>query len=184
MLLAMNVLHDGAHRALSPWAWLDGLMTRVTAIPLGIEPPTGRCATCTITTRMPTWSTTIWTPPQTGSCGRRPFSVVSAVSLSASLLALIAALSLPYINWIYDWSDRLGLTPLAADRVLPGLRGWATFLSAKALHLLIAWRCPPGWHIGSASAGAGWCSVLRGADAGFMRAGRSDSWHALGGCDV
>ena len=38
MLLAMNVLHDGAHRALSPWAWLDGAMIRLTAIPLGIEP--------------------------------------------------------------------------------------------------------------------------------------------------
>ena len=38
MLLAMNVLHDGAHRALSPWAWLDSAMIRLTAIPLGIEP--------------------------------------------------------------------------------------------------------------------------------------------------
>ncbi len=104
---------------------------------------------------MPTWSTTIWTPPQTGSCGRRPFSVVSAVSLSASLLALIAALSLPYINWIYDWSDRLGLTPLAADRVLPGLRGWATFLSAKALHLLIA-VAVPAWVAHRLGLGWGW----------------------------
>ncbi|WP_343547122.1 acyl-CoA desaturase [Ralstonia sp.] len=156
MLLAMNVLHDGAHRALSPWAWLDGLMTRVTAIPLGIEPAYWTVRHVHYHHAHANVEHYDLDTAANRFLRQTPFQPwYPQFRYQHRYWPLIAALSLPYINWIYDWSDRLGLTPLAADRVLPGPRGWVTFLSAKALHLLIA-VVVPAWVAHRLGIGWGW----------------------------
>jgi len=55
---------------------------------------------------------------------------------------LIAALSLPYIAWIFDWSDRLNKTPLREKRVLAGRGGWALFVLCKLLHVALVLVVP------------------------------------------
>lgn len=55
---------------------------------------------------------------------------------------LIAALSLPYIAWIFDWSDRLDKTPLREKRVLAGRGGWALFVLCKLLHVALVLVVP------------------------------------------
>ncbi|SFP60211.1 acyl-CoA desaturase [Ralstonia sp. NFACC01] len=156
MLLAMNVLHDGAHRALSPWPWLDRLMTRVTAIPLGIEPAYWAVRHVHYHHAHANVEHYDLDTAANRFLRQTPFQPwYPQFRYQHRYWPLIAALSLPYINWIYDWSDRLGLTPLTTDRVLPGLRGWATFLSAKTLHLLIA-VAVPAWVAHQLGLGWGW----------------------------
>ncbi|TPV56152.1 acyl-CoA desaturase, partial [Serratia marcescens] len=55
---------------------------------------------------------------------------------------LIAALSLPYIAWIFDWSDRLDKTPLREKRVLAGRGGWTLFVLCKLLHVALVLVVP------------------------------------------
>jgi linoleoyl-CoA desaturase len=55
---------------------------------------------------------------------------------------LIAALSLPYIAWIFDWSDRLDKTPLREKRVLAGRGGWTLFVLCKLAHLALVLVVP------------------------------------------
>lgn len=68
---------------------------------------------------------------------------------------VIAALSMLYINWAYDWSDRLNKTPVGRSGVLEGAWGWTVFVAAKLAHfgLMIAL---PIWLVN----GGGWPTVL------------------------
>ncbi|WP_019448749.1 acyl-CoA desaturase [Cupriavidus sp. BIS7] len=143
MMLAMNVLHDGAHRALSPWPWLDRALIRLIAIPLGVEPA-------------------YWTVRHVHY--HHAYANIEHYDLDTAAnrflrqtpyqpwypqfqyqhryWPLVAALSLPYIGCVYDWADRFGLTPLKRDRVLPGAAGWSIFVSTKAAHILLAMVVP------------------------------------------
>jgi linoleoyl-CoA desaturase len=70
---------------------------------------------------------------------------------------LIAALSLPYIALVFDWSDRLGKTPLAAEGVLAGRKGWAVFIASKLCHILVVLVIPL---VVCQQHGIGWQTVL------------------------
>ena len=69
----------------------------------------------------------------------------------------IAALSLPYIALVFDWSDRLGKTPLVTKDVLPGRKGWAMFIAGKLCHLLLVLVIPL---VVAQQNGIGWQTVL------------------------
>ena len=70
----------------------------------------------------------------------------------------IAGLPLPYIAWVFDWSDQLRKTSLAADnKTLTDIKGWGLFLASKILHFTIALIVP--MHI-LASMGISWYLVL------------------------
>lgn len=145
MILAMNVLHDGAHQALSPWPWLDRLLARLTAMPLGVEP--AYWATRHVHYHHAYANVEHYDLDTTANRFLRqtPFQPwYPHFRHQHRYWPVIAALSLPYINWIYDWSDRLGLTPLKSDRVLSGLGGWGIFLFTKIVHLVIAVAIPIG----------------------------------------
>lgn len=148
MLLSINVLHDASHRALFRSPALNRWVARLVSIPMGID-------------------SDYWTVRHVHY--HHPFANIEGYDLDIApnpflrqspfqrwysqyryqhlYWPLVAALSLPYINWVFDWSDRLGRTPLARDRLLPGAKGWAVFLGAKLAHglLLIAlplWLTP------------------------------------------
>lgn len=55
---------------------------------------------------------------------------------------LMAALSLPWIVWVFDWRDRLGFTPLRDKHLLPGGGGWLLFLASKAGHVALTLGLP------------------------------------------
>lgn len=70
----------------------------------------------------------------------------------------IAGLPLPYIAWVFDWSDQLRKTSLAADnKTLTDIKGWGLFLASKILHFTIALIVP--MHI-LVSMGISWYLVL------------------------
>lgn len=151
MLLAMNTLHDAAHGSFCRSARANRALMRIVALPLGIEPA-------------------YWTARHVHrhhshanvdgldldiepniALRQTPFQAWQPQYRWQHLYwPLVAAISLPWITWVFDWADRLGRTALKHDRVLPGPGGVATFLASKALHLgltigLPLWLTPMGW---------------------------------------
>lgn len=136
MLLAMNSLHDAAHGAFFRSALANRVLTRVVALPLGIEPA-------------------YWTARHVhyhhshANIDGLDLDIEPNIALRQTPFQdwhpqyrwqhlywpLVAAISLPWITWVFDWADRLGRTPLKHDKVLPGARGVAVFLASKALHV-------------------------------------------------
>lgn len=168
MMLAANVLHDGAHLALSPWPRLDRAVIRLVALPLGIEPAYWTVRHVHYHHAYANIEHYDLDTAANRFLRQTPFQPwYPQFRYQHRYWPVIAALSLPYINWVYDWGDRLGLTALSRDRVLPGVRGWAVFLCAKAIHLLLA-VVVPAWV--AHRLGLGWSWVAGGYLAGQMLA--------------
>ncbi|RQH05642.1 acyl-CoA desaturase [Paraburkholderia dinghuensis] len=136
VLLSVNVSHDAAHGALFPSRTLNGIAMRVVTLPLGIEPvywkvrhvryhhPNANIEHHDLDTEANRF------------LRQTPFQAwYPQFRFQQYYWPLVAGLSMPYIAWIFDWSDRLGLTPLAKDRLLPGLGGWLKFVGSKLAHL-------------------------------------------------
>lgn len=143
MLLAVNVLHDAAHGTVFRSARANRWLTRLTSLPLGID-------------------SDFWT--QRHLHYHHPYANVEGCDLDIEpnfflrqtpsqrwrphhryqhrYWLLIAALSLPYVGWVYDWSDRLGRTPLRHDAVWRQRGGWPLFLGAKAAHFMLMLGLP------------------------------------------
>ncbi len=158
MVLAMNTLHDAAHNALFKPRWLNRLAMRVASIPLGID-------------------TDFWTIRHVhfhhtyanvdrydldiepnAFLRQTPFHAWAPQFRYQHLYwPLVAALSLPYLNWYGDWADRLGLTPVRAHSKWQGWRGWAVFLSFKAAHIGLVIGVPL-WAL--QDSGMGWPTVV------------------------
>ncbi|KVR33375.1 linoleoyl-CoA desaturase [Burkholderia ubonensis] len=165
-VLAINFMHDAVHGTLigpprvSPAAGrrLNAWIARAVTVPLGIEPAYWRVRHiafhhpyANIEGRDLDLEENFFlcqTPFQT----RRPHHRYQHL-----YWPLIAALSMPYIGWIYDWSDRLGKTPVARHRALPGVRGWLTFVGAKLAHFALMLALPV-WALHGT--GVGWGGVI------------------------
>lgn len=143
VLLSMNVSHDAAHGALFRSRALNTVAMRVVSIPLGIEPvywrvrhvryhhPHANIEHCDLDTAANRF------------LRQTPFQPwYPQFRFQHYYWPLVAGLSMPYIAWVYDWSDRLGLTPLANDRLLPGLSGWLCFVGSKLAHLCLCLLIP------------------------------------------
>ncbi len=149
MLCAMNVLHDAAHGAVFRRGWLNRLVMRMVAVPMGID-------------------TTFWTIRHVHF--HHNYANVEGHDLDIEPNAflrqtpfhpwhpryrhqhvhwpLVAALSLPYLIWYADSLDRLGRTPVLAHvgsgaaSGAQGVSGWLVFLGFKALHVVLCLGLP------------------------------------------
>ena len=129
MVLAMNSLHDGAHSAMFRRGALNRLLTRLVSVPVGVD--------------MDFWTIRhvhfhhtyanvegydLDTEPNP-FLRQTPYQRWSPQYRYQYLYwPVIAALSLPYLNWYGDWLDRFGRTPVAVHSKLQGWRGWMVFL--------------------------------------------------------
>ncbi len=141
--LSINVSHDAAHGALGRSRALNATAARLVTIPLGIEPaywrvrhvryhhPNANIEHCDLDTA------------PNAFLRQTPFQPwYPYFRFQQYYWPIIAALSMPYVAWVYDWSDRLGLTPLENDRLLPGLGGWLCFVGSKLAHLILCLAIP------------------------------------------
>ena len=167
VLLSMNVSHDAAHGALFRSRALNATAARLVTIALGIEPvywrirhvryhhPHANIEHCDLDTAANAF------------LRQTPFQPwYPHFRFQQYYWPVIAALSMPYLSWIYDWSDRFGLTPLAHDAPLPGISGWLRFVGSKLAHLILCLAVP--LYIAGPTVGYG--AVVVGYLAGLMAA--------------
>ncbi|MFM9434917.1 linoleoyl-CoA desaturase [Janthinobacterium sp. CG_23.3] len=155
MALALNMLHDAAHLALFRSDRLNRVVRRVLAVPVGIDADYW-------TVRHVHFHHTyaniegydLDTEPNP-FLRQTPFQAWSPQYRYQHLYwPLVAALSLPYLNWYSDWADRLGATPVGAQGNGPG---WPLFLTGKLAHVLLMLVLPV-W--AAQHAGIGWGVAL------------------------
>jgi linoleoyl-CoA desaturase len=138
VVLSVNVSHDAAHGVLFRSRALSAVLTRAVSIPLGLEPVYWRVRH--VRYHHPNANIEHYDLDTAANRFLRqtPFQPwYPQFRLQHYYWPLVAALSMPYIVWVYDWSDRLGLTPLANDGLLPGMSGWARFVGSKLAHLAL-----------------------------------------------
>ncbi|MBN3751630.1 acyl-CoA desaturase [Paraburkholderia sp. Tr-20389] len=136
VLLSANVSHDASHGALFRSRLLNAIAMRAVTVPLGVEPVYWQVRHV----RYHHPNANIEHHDLDTAANRflrqTPFQPwFPQFRFQQYYWPVVAGLSMPYIAWIYDWSDRLGLTPLARDRLLPGPAGWLCFVGSKLAHL-------------------------------------------------
>ncbi|WP_395702418.1 fatty acid desaturase family protein [Aquabacterium sp.] len=143
MVLAMNSLHDAAHGSLCRSARANRLAMRLVALPLGIEPVYWTLRHVHYHHSHANVDGLDLDIEPNVALRQTPFQAWQPQYRWQHLYwPLVAAISLPWINWVFDWADRLGRTRLRDDGVLQGPRGWATFLLHKGLHGLLTIALP------------------------------------------
>lgn len=158
MVLAMNTLHDAAHSAVFRQGRLNRVLIRLVGLPVGVD-------TDFWTIRHVHFHHTyanvegydLDTEPNP-FLRQTPFQRWSPQYRYQYLYwPVVAALSLPYLNWYGDWLDRFGKTPVAAHSRLQGWRGWLSFLGWKLGHVALVLALPM-WVL--QQHGIGWGVVL------------------------
>ncbi|WP_059412913.1 fatty acid desaturase family protein [Cupriavidus basilensis] len=165
-LLAVNVLHDAAHGTLvdpmrtsraASRHW-QALIARVAALPLGIEPAYWRVRHVEFHHPYANIEGRDLDMEENFFLCQTPFQKRRAHHRCQHLYwPLIAALSMPYVGWVYDWSDRLGLTPVGKRRALRGAGGWLLFVATKLAHFALM-LVLPAWIL--SRMGIGWSAAL------------------------
>lgn len=209
MLAAMNVLHDAAHGALFRRSSWNRLVMRVCSLPLGIDTSFWTIRHVHFHHNYPNIEGKDLDIEPNAVLRQTPFHPWRGHYRFQHLYwPLVAALSLPYLNWYADWLDLFGRTPVRAQERRPSWRIWWVFGMAKAVHLGLMMVMPAlllkshgvGWPIVAATyfggqmlASCGLVALILGthwADVAFYRApveGRmAHSWHAhafLTSCD-
>ncbi|MEE5072766.1 acyl-CoA desaturase [Pseudomonas alliivorans] len=140
MLLNVMVFHDAAHNSFLRATWANRLVGRLATLPLGIDPDYWRVRHVEFHHVYANIEHYDLDTEENGVFRQTPYQRWRKHMRYQHLYwPLIAALSLPYIAWIFDWSDRLGKTPLKAKRNLPG---WPVFIVSKITHLLLVLVIP------------------------------------------
>lgn len=143
MLLNVIVNHDASHNVFFRRPWANRLVGRLVTLPLGVDPDYWRVRHVDFHHVYANVEHYDLDTEENGIFRQTPFQRWRAhMRYQHRYWPLIAALSLPYVAWIFDWSDRLGKTPLASKRVLSGRRGWAVFLASKLGHVLLVLGVP------------------------------------------
>lgn len=138
MLLNIVAFHDAAHNAFLRSSRANRLVSRLITLPLGIDPDYWRVRHARFHHGYANVEGYDLDIEENGIFRQTPFQRWRPHMRYQHLYwPLIAALSLPYIAWVFDWSDRLGKTPLRDRGVLPGLKGWAVFVLGKIGHLVV-----------------------------------------------
>jgi linoleoyl-CoA desaturase len=138
MFLAVNVLHDAAHRALVRSTFWNRLINRVVSLPLGIDPDYWTVRHVQYHHAHPNVEGFDLDIEPNPFLRQTPFQrYAPRFRYQYIYWPLIAALSMPYINWVFDWSDRLGKTALKNEPVLQGIQGWVVFVVSKLAHLIL-----------------------------------------------
>lgn len=143
MLLNVNVNHDASHNAFLRTPWANRLVGRVVTLPLGVDPDYWRSRHVDFHHVYANVEHYDLDTEENGFFRQTPFQRWRPYMRYQHLYwPLIAALSLPYIAWIFDWSDRLDKTPLREKRLLAGSGGWTVFVVSKLLHLALVLVVP------------------------------------------
>ncbi|PWK30263.1 fatty acid desaturase family protein [Pseudomonas sp. OV226] len=138
MLLNVVVNHDASHNVFFRASWANRLVGRLVTLPLGVDPDYWRVRHVDFHHVYANIEQYDLDTEENGIFRQTPFQHWHAHMRYQHLYwPAIAALSLPYVAWIFDWSDRLGKTPLKSKHVLPGWRGWAVFVVSKVTHLML-----------------------------------------------
>lgn len=143
MLLNVVVNHDASHQVFFRSAALNRLAGRIVTLPLGIEPAFWRVRHVQFHHRYANIEHYDLDTEENGFFRQTPFQRRRAFMRYQQLYwPVIAGLSLPWIAWVFDWSDRLGRTPLRQVQPLAGRAGWALFLLGKLGHVLLVLVLP------------------------------------------
>ena len=143
MLLNVNVNHDASHNVFLRSTRANRIISRLVTLPLGVDPDYWRIRHVGFHHRYANVEHYDLDTQENGIFRQSPYQKHRPHMRYQHLYwPMFAALSLPYIAWIFDWSDRLGKTPLILTGTLPGKRGWAIFTGFKLLHLLLVLVIP------------------------------------------
>ncbi|WP_455815279.1 acyl-CoA desaturase [Pseudomonas graminis] len=143
MLLNIVVNHDASHGVFSRSSRVNRIISRLVTLPLGLDPDYWRVRHVHFHHVYANIEHYDLDTEENGFFRQTPYQRWRPWMRWQHLYwPLIAALSLPYLAWVFDWADRCGKTPLAERRVMPGVRGWLLFCGAKVLHLLLVLAVP------------------------------------------
>lgn len=158
MVTNINAQHDACHNVLFRSRLANRLVGRLVTLPLGIDPDYWRTRHVDYHHIYPNIESYDLDMEEKGVLRQTPFQTwYPHMRYQQYYWPITAALSLPYIAWFFDWSDRLGKTPLVEKKLLTGWQGWCLFLSSKILHFIIALVIPI---LVLADHGIGWPTVL------------------------
>ncbi|KDN15535.1 linoleoyl-CoA desaturase [Snodgrassella communis] len=159
MLANINAQHDACHNVLFRSRLANRIFGRLVTLPLGLDPHYWQVRHVDYHHIYPNIQDYDLDMEENGVFRQTPFQKwYPHMRFQPYYWPFIAGLSLPYIAWVFDWSDQLGKTPLAADKkTLTGIKGWALFLGSKILHFIIALIVPI---LILSSVGISWYSVL------------------------
>ena len=143
MLLNIDVNHDASHNVFLHSRTGNRVVGRLVTLLLGIDPDFWRVRHADYHHVYPNIEHYDLDTEENGFFRQTPFQQRRAyMRWQHRYWPLMAAMSLPWIAWVFDWRDRLGRTPLRDQKLLPGFAGWMLFLASKAGHLLLALVLP------------------------------------------
>lgn len=144
MLANINAQHDACHNVLFRTRLANRIFGRLVTLPLGVDPHYWQTRHVDYHHIYPNIDSYDLDMEENGVFRQSPFQKwYPHMRFQPFYWPLVASLSLPYIAWVFDWSDHLGRTPLAMDKkTLTGLKGWGLFLGSKILHFIIALFIP------------------------------------------
>ncbi|MEI7348715.1 fatty acid desaturase, partial [Pectobacterium parmentieri] len=138
MVLNIIVNHDASHNTFFRNRTLNRVVGRIVTLPLGIDPDYWRLRHVDFHHLYPNVEHYDLDTEENGIFRQTPFQRHRSYMRYQHLYwPLVAAFSLPYIAWIFDWADRLGNTPVNAHSAQSGRGGWLIFIASKVGHLLL-----------------------------------------------
>lgn len=143
MLLNVNVNHDASHNTFSRHRWINRVIGRLVTLPLGVDPDYWRVRHVVFHHQYANVEIYDLDTEENGIFRQSPFQQWRRHMRYQHLYwPLIAALSLPWVAWVFDWRDRLNKTPLRQEKLLQGHQGWILFVGSKIAHLLLVLLVP------------------------------------------
>lgn len=143
MLLNVNVNHDASHNTFSRHPRINRFIGRLVTLPLGVDPDYWRVRHVVFHHQYANIEVYDLDTEENGIFRQSPFQQWRRHMRYQHLYwPLIAALSLPWIAWVFDWRDRLNKTPLSQEKLLRGKQGWSLFIGSKLIHLLLVLVIP------------------------------------------
>lgn len=154
MLLNIDVNHDASHNVFLRSRLLNRVVGRLVTLLLGIDPDYWRVRHTDYHHRYPNIEHYDLDTEENGFFRQTPFQRWRPhMRQQHRYWPLMAAMSLPWIAWVFDWRDRLNHTPLHEKNLLPGFSGWALFIASKLGHLALALLIPV---LAARTHGIGW----------------------------
>jgi len=143
MLLNIEVNHDASHNVFLRSRPANRLVGRMVTLLLGIDPDYWRVRHADFHHVYPNIEHYDLDTEENGFFRQTPFQCWRPhMRWQHYYWPLMAAMSLPWIAWVFDWKDRLGLTPLHKANPLQGPTGWLLFITSKLGHLTLALILP------------------------------------------
>jgi linoleoyl-CoA desaturase len=143
MLLNIDVNHDASHNVFLRSRLANRVVGRLVTLLLGIDPDYWRVRHTDYHHLYPNIEHYDLDTEENGFFRQTPFQRWRPhMRQQHRYWPLMAAMSLPYIAWVFDWQDHLRRTALREKNLLPGLAGWLLFIASKLGHLTLALIIP------------------------------------------